>query len=102
MSTRSSPEKTARLVRAGRSCCSAWLRRLRLLRQRIGTQLQLHELRHIALADAFVMERRAVAGARPHAAALPAAVRVVDAPVDELGEEAHRVVDYEVVNLEVF
>src|SRR5215467_10586056 len=74
---------------------------LRSMRQRIGTQLQLHELRHVALADAFAMERRAVAGAGPHAAALPAAVGIIDAAVDELGEEAHRVWHHEVDHLAV-
>src|SRR5258708_25306862 len=39
-----------------------------LLRQRIRTHLELHQLRHVALADAFAMERRAVAGAPPDAA----------------------------------
>src|SRR5215510_11893265 len=64
----------------------AYLPCLRSMRQRIRAQLQLHQLRHVALADAFAMERRAVAGARPHAAALPAAVGIIDAAVDELGE----------------
>src|SRR5437764_9137220 len=72
-----------------------------LLRQRIRTQLPLHQLRYIALADAFAMEWRAVAGAGPYAAAFPAAVRVVDAAVKGLGVEAHRIGYHEVDHLAV-
>jgi hypothetical protein len=32
------------------------------MRERIRAQLQLHQLRHVAFANAFAMERRAVAG----------------------------------------
>src|SRR4030095_8896195 len=57
--------------------------------------------RHVALADAFAVEWRAVARARPHAAALPAAVGIIDAGGDALGEEAHRGRHHEVNHLAV-
>src|SRR5436190_22335541 len=79
--TRPARESRAGLV-ASRDC-----RALGSMRERIRTQLQLHELRRLALA-AFAVERRTVAGACPHAAALPAGIRIVDAPVNQLGEEA--------------
>jgi hypothetical protein len=41
--------------------------------------------------DAFDVEGGAVARGHPQAAALPADIRVVDAAVDPLGEEPHRV-----------
>src|SRR5207247_11214151 len=65
-----------------------------------GAELELGEPWRIALA-AFHVERRAVARARPDAAALPAGVRVVDAPVEGLGIEAHRIRDDEIDHLAV-
>src|SRR5262245_25482150 len=73
---------------------------VRLLRERIGPHLELHNLRPLAFA-AFVMERRAVAGGRPNAAALPAGVRVVDAAVHGLGIETHRIGHDEIDHLAV-
>src|SRR4051812_10083251 len=70
------------------------------MRERIRAQLKLYELRRLALA-AFAMEWRAVAGARPHATAFPAAIRVVDTAVDQLGEEAHGIGHDEVDHLAV-
>src|SRR5262245_45230838 len=71
-----------------------------LFRERIGPHLELHDLRPLTLAT-FVMERRAVAGRRPDAAALPAGVRVIDAAVHGFGIEAHRVRHHEVDHLAV-
>src|SRR3954452_11221144 len=89
--------KAARLLRAGRlivitSCAALYAPNLTgaLLGERIGAKLQLHKLGGLALAT-FAVERRAVAGACPHAATFPAAVRIVDAAVDQLGEEALRI-----------
>src|SRR5579871_6611654 len=62
------------------------------MRKRIGTELELDDLRQRALAG-LAMERRAVAVRRPQGAALPAGVRVIDAAVDPLGEEAERIGD---------
>src|SRR5262245_38499269 len=76
---------------ASRAGNTSQLLRRGLLRQRIRPHLELHQLRHVALADAFAVERRAVAGAAPDAAAFPAGVRVVDAAVERLGVEAHRI-----------
>src|SRR6266545_8018495 len=72
-----------------------------LLRQRIRPHLELHELRPLALADAFVVERRAVAGGGPDAAALPAGVRIVDAAIEGLRIEAHRIRHHHVDHLAV-
>src|SRR5215467_8625062 len=58
--------------------------------QRVRTNLELDHLGLGSLAG-FAMERRAVAVGRPHAAALPARVRIVDAAVHPLGEEAERI-----------
>src|SRR5262249_3216295 len=58
--------------------------------QRVRADLELVDLRRGALAG-FAMERRAVAVGRPQRAALPAGIRVVDATVDPLGEEAERI-----------
>jgi len=63
------------------------------MRQRVGTQLEIDDQRarqcRLGFAggagggsvDAFDVERSAVAGGHPQAAALPAGVRVVDAAV---------------------
>src|SRR5262245_13900689 len=64
-----------------RVCCDP------LLRQRIGPHLNLYGARLRALA-AFLQPRRAVAVRAPKPAALPAGIRVVDAPVQALGKEA--------------
>src|SRR5665647_3233125 len=63
-----------------------------LLRQRIGADLDVHGARLGALA-AFHQPRHAIAAGAPQPAALPAGVGVVDAAVEALGEEAHRVRD---------
>jgi len=54
--------------------------------QRIGPHLDVYGARLGALA-AFLQPRRAVAVRAPQAAALPAGVRVVDAPVQALGKK---------------
>src|SRR5262245_54935325 len=51
--------------------------------------------------DTFDVHRRAVAGRRPEPAALPSGLRIVDAAVDALGEEAHRVGDAQLDDLAV-
>src|SRR3954470_5433150 len=61
-----------------------------LARERIRSELEFHHLRQSTHA-AFEMERRAVAGGRPDAPALPASIGIVDAAVHALGEKAHRV-----------
>src|SRR5262245_64016360 len=61
-----------------------------LPRQRIRPDLELHHLRQRALA-ALDVERGALAVGGPDAAAFPARVRIVDAPVHALGIEAERV-----------
>src|SRR4051812_38596519 len=93
--------KQTRPALTSRAGFSSQLLRRGLLRQRIRTQLELHQLRHVALADAFAMEWRAVAGAGPYAAAFPARVRVVDATVKRLGVEAHRIGDDHVDHLAI-
>src|SRR5262249_2293141 len=68
--------------------------------QRIGAQLEVHDQRaRQGLArrsgarrvDAFDVHGRAVAGRHPQPPALPPGLRIVDAAVDALGEEAHRI-----------
>src|SRR6202051_491119 len=54
------------------------------VRQRIGPKLNVHGTRHGALA-AFLEPGRAVAVRAPQPAAFPAAVRVVDPPIEALG-----------------
>src|SRR3989475_1400860 len=71
-----------------------------LPRERIRAQLQLVNLRLVVRA-AFVVEVGARARGGPHRAALPAGLRIVDAPVDVLGEEAERVRNAEVDDLAV-
>src|SRR5215471_10259630 len=73
------------------------------MRQRIGAQLEVHDqrarqrLRGLAGGargrgvDAFDMHRGAVAGGHPQTTALPASIGVVDAAVEALGKEAHRI-----------
>ena len=60
------------------------------VRERIGAQLEVHDDGLLALA-AFHEPRRPVPAGRPQPAALPAGVRIVDAPVEPLGVEAQRV-----------
>src|SRR5262249_37561361 len=60
------------------------------VRKRIGPDLDLVDLRPI-LRAAFIVEDRAAAERRPKPAAFPARVRVIDASVDILGEEAERI-----------
>src|SRR5215467_13098617 len=62
----------------------------RSIRERIRPDLELVNLRAVRRA-AFVVEHGARARSRPQALALPARVRIVDTPVDQLGEEAQRV-----------
>src|SRR6266568_2193215 len=75
------------------------------MRERIRAQLEVHDQRArsggCGLAwrawsgrvDAFDMDRRAVAGGHPEAAALPAGIAIIDASVEPLGEKAHRIGD---------
>src|SRR5262245_59752736 len=60
------------------------------VRERIGPDLEVDGEQLGALA-AFAQPRRAVAAGAPQAAALPAAVGIVDAPVEPLGIEAERI-----------
>src|SRR5262249_20263938 len=76
------------------------LARRALSRERVGPHLELHDLGCIPLA-AFHVEGRAVAGVRPHAAALPAAVGIIDPAIEALGPEAHRIGDDHVDHLAV-
>src|SRR3989442_7804033 len=61
-------------------------------RKRIGTKLELHDLARRPLA-AFDMEGRSGAVGRPQSLALPASIRIVDAPVHPLGVEAEGIRD---------
>src|SRR5882672_2899695 len=61
-----------------------------LLRQRIGTQLEVHDLAGLALA-AFDVSRGAVGEGGPQALTLPTRARIVDASVHALGKIADRV-----------
>src|SRR4030095_7834953 len=61
-----------------------------LLRQRIRPHLESNQLARRALA-ALHVERRARRDRRVDALALPASLRIVDAPVHSLREEPHRV-----------
>src|SRR3954452_17225018 len=62
------------------------------MRQRVGPDLDMHGAGFRTLA-AFLQPGRAVAVRAPQAPALPAGVRVVDARVEALGEEAQGVRD---------
>src|SRR6266481_3901252 len=64
----------------------------RSVRERIGAQLHVHDDRLLTLA-ALHEPRRPGAAGRPEPRALPAGVRVVDAPIEPLGVEAQRVRD---------
>src|SRR5215831_10930822 len=70
------------------------------MRQRVRTDLELDDLRQRSLAG-FAMERSPITVGRPQAAAFPAAIRIVDAAVDPLGEEAERIGDNHVDPLAV-
>src|SRR6266566_1832885 len=61
-----------------------------LIGQRIGTDLEVHDLAGLALA-AFDMSRRAFGIGREQALALPSGRRIVEAPVHALGVIAHRI-----------
>src|SRR5262245_31450363 len=63
-----------------------------LVRQRIGPDLDVDGARIAALAG-FHQPGRPVAVGAPQAAALPARIRIVDAAVEALGVEAHRIRD---------
>src|SRR5437667_10332726 len=58
--------------------------------ERVGPELELHDLARRPLA-ALDVERRARGVGGPQPLALPAGVRIVDAPVHPLGVEAHGV-----------
>src|SRR5213593_3291035 len=73
---------------------------MRSLRERIGAKLELHDLARRPLA-AFDVERRPGAVGRPQPLALPASIRIVDAPIHPLGVEAHRIRDAQVHELPV-
>src|SRR6516225_2685569 len=60
--------------------------------ERVGAELEMEGDRDGTLA-AFLQPRRPVAARRPHSAASPSAIGVVDAAVQALGIEAHRVGD---------
>src|SRR5258706_1182259 len=62
----------------------------KLFRQRIRTILHVDDLAGLSLA-AFKMRLRTAGILRPQAPALPAGIHVVDASVEILGEEAHRI-----------
>src|SRR4029079_6563646 len=55
--------------------------------QRIGTELEVHRDRLLALA-AFHEPRRAITAGGPQPAALPAGARIVNAPLEALGVAA--------------
>src|SRR5260221_8211915 len=74
--------------------------RSRSIRQRIRPELQVVDLRAVGRA-AFVVEYGARARHGPQALALPAGLRVVDAAVDQLAEEAARVGHMDVDDLAV-
>src|SRR5438067_2253901 len=74
------------------------------VRERIGAQLEMHDERarqrlawraRTGRVDAFDVHRRSIAGRHPQPTPLPPRLRVVDATVDTLGEEAHRIGDAE-------
>src|SRR5499427_3714273 len=72
----------------------------RSIRERIRPDLELVNLRAVRRA-AFVVEHGARARSCPEGLALPARVRIVDTPVDQLGEEAQRVRHAEIHDLAV-
>src|SRR5262245_63463953 len=72
----------------GKHISSVSLAAVRSARQRIGPQLEAHDLGQRALA-ALDVERRAIDEGRPKPAALPAAVRVVDADMHRFGIVEH-------------
>src|SRR5688572_21468300 len=69
-----------------------------LLRERVGTKLEFHQLARGALSP-FAVERRAGGVSGVHALALPTRVRVVDSAVRALPVEPHRVRDAEGAHL---
>src|SRR4030095_6900719 len=66
--------------------------REQLVRERIGAKLDFDRLRPVPLAALPVVHRPS-AVSRPQGFPLPAGLRVVDASIDVLGEEAHRIGD---------
>src|SRR5262249_4760918 len=74
--------------------------RSRSLRQWIGPQLDVHGARLRALA-ALHQPGRAITVGAPQPAALPAGIRIVDAAVEALGIEAHRIRDADRYHLPV-
>src|SRR5262245_24484818 len=71
-----------------------------LVRQRVGTHLNVNRDRRHALA-AFLEPRRPVALRRPQTSAFPAGLRIVDACIESLGIEAERVGDPQQYHLAV-
>src|SRR5215475_4566628 len=65
---------------------------IRSFRQRIGTELELHDFWFRPFA-AFDMIGRSAGVGRPHSSALPARFRIVDAPVHTFGVETHGIGD---------
>src|SRR3989454_7364155 len=63
---------------------------MRSLRERIGAELELHDLARRPLA-AFDVEGRSCGVGRPQPLTLPAGVRIVNTPVHPFGVEAHGV-----------
>src|SRR5262245_43762784 len=59
-----------------------------LVRERVGTKLEVYGYGLRAF-PTFFQPRRAVAASGPQAAALPAIIGIVDAPVEAFGVEAH-------------
>src|SRR5216683_506123 len=78
----------SRALRASRLRPLAWPRAL--LRERVGTNLEVHGFAGRALA-AFDMPRRAIRPAGPQALPLPTGFRIVDPAVDRLVVEPERV-----------
>src|SRR5262245_64100614 len=85
----------ARLVAAAKTnapskCAGGTSIEPRSVCQRVWTDLNVYGARARALA-AFHQPRRAVTAGAPQPAAFPAGIRIVDAPVEALRVEAHRV-----------
>src|SRR6266478_7176259 len=85
----------------------AWVGRLllalgeiRLLRERIGAKLELHDLGLRPFAP-FQVERRSVAKGRPSSLTLPAGFRIVYTAIHAFGIKTHRVGDAKVDELSV-
>src|SRR4029453_15257941 len=80
------------------------------MRQRIRSKLEMHDERarqglarraRARRVDALDVHGRAVAGSHPEPSPFPARIRIVDAAVDALGEEAHGVGDPQLDDLPI-